>query len=306
MYIVYLIKREFDVLVEKRRTFLTSRAWATKVQSRTVLVTGIPKEYLSVEALQDLTKDIPGGVRKIWLARDVKDLNDVYERRNDAVKKLESADNKVIKLANKRVRKNKVDVNGSEDLGASEKMHETPVLAKYIPEKKRPTHRLGKIPFFGKKVDTISWTTEEIEKTESELERERQDVSKFETRSSAFILFNNQISAHIFAQSLKGDSPLRRGGRHLNVAPDDVVWNNLNVNAYSAKARRAAVLAVISAFIIFFTPLTAFVTSISNVSNLCSTVSWLGWLCTLPTPINVSVKRSFRSVNTRCSTETLS
>lgn len=293
-----MIHREYGIYIEKRQDFLTSRGWSTKAQSRTVLLTGIPDDYCNIEALQALTDNMPGGVRKIWLARDVKNLAEVYDRRIKAVKKLEAADNKVIKLANKLVRKKKVDANGDENLDATEKMQDTPVLAKYIPEKKRPTHRLGKIPFTGQKVDTISWALEEIESTTKELERERQDVSKYKPKSSAFILFNDQISAHIFAQVLTHELPLRMSGRYINVGLDDVIWQSMNINPYSQKLRRVAMLAATAAIIIFWSPLTAFVTSISNVSNLCTTVSWLSWLCNLGTPLNVSAayKEAIESV----------
>lgn len=285
LFILYMLKREYKSFIQRRQAFLTSKRWSTQAQSRTVLITGIPKDYCSVEALQSLTEFAPGGVRKIWLARDVKGIEDVYERRVKAVEKLEKAQVKSIKLADKRVRKGKVPAEGDNSKVDNESGNQ-PTLSKYIPQKKRPTHRLGKIPFIGKKVDTIEWTQEEIKTTTNELETQRKDIDSFEVRTSAFILFNDQIGAHIFAQRLKGETPLRMAGRHINVSPDDVIWSNLKVNPYDALVRSIVSWSATIAIIIFWSIPTAFVTSISNVSNLCSTVSWLRWLCNLPVPVN--------------------
>ena len=280
-FILYMIRVEYKVFIEKRRDFLTSRAWSTKAQSRTVLLTGIPDDYCNLAALERLTATIPGGVRKIWFARDVKGLDKIYDRRTKAVKKLESADNKVIKLANKLVRKNKVPADGNAD---QEKNGS--VMSRYIVEKKRPTMRLGKVPLIGKKVDTIDWTTEEIETTNRELSEKRDNIDNFKAKSSAFILFNDQIAAHMFAQTIAHQRPLSMSSRYINVSPDDVIWSNLSINPYSKKLRTIASISATVAIIIFWSPLTAFVTSISNVSNLCKTASFLSWLCKLPVPIN--------------------
>ena len=276
-----MIRVEYGSFIKKRQDFLTSKTWATKAQSRTVLVTGIPDDYCNIRALEQLTKSIPGGVRKIWLARDIKGLDKIYDRRTKAVKKLESADVKVIKLASKLVRKNKVPADGlaDQEKGGSR-------LSRYILDKKRPTNRLGKVPFIGKKVDTIDWATEEIETTNRELARNRSDITSLKTKSAAFLLFNDQIGAHNFAQTLTHKTPLKMSARYINVSPDDVVWSTLSINPYSRKMRTLASLAITVAVIVFWSPLTAFVTSISNVSNLCSSVKFLSWLCKLPGPIN--------------------
>lgn len=286
VYILYMIKREWEVYVTRRQDFLSSRAWSTKAQARTVMLTGIPDDYATIERLTALTKHLPGGVRRVWLARDVKELADIYDRRQKATKKLESANMSMIKLANKLVRKGKVPAEGTQPESDDKEKHAADVAARYVPDGKRPTHRLGKLPLTGEKVDTIRWAEEEIQMLNSQLEEKRKDLSAYPPRSSAFILFNDQIAAHMFAQCLAHDLPLRMGGRFINVSPNDIIWLNTNVNPFFARVRSIASIAATSAIIIFWSPITAFTTSISNVSNLCVTVTWLGWLCTAPPPVN--------------------
>jgi hypothetical protein len=294
-----MIQKEYRAFIVTRQQFLTSKEWSTKAQSRTVLLTGIPDDYCNLEALRSLTDYLPGGVRKIWLARDVKGLDDIYDRRTKAVKKLEGADNKMIKLANKLVRKKKLPEEGNAD---QEKNGS--IVSRYITTAKRPTMRTGKIPFTGQKVDTVEWAIDEIAKTNSELEERRSDIHSFKPKTSAFILFNDQIAAHMFAQCLAHEQPLAMSGRFINVSPDDVIWSTLNINPYSAGLRKLISYAVTCAVIIFWSIPTAFVTSISNVSNLCASVSWLGWLCTLRSPLNVSLAQHIRTyANTMSSTQ---
>lgn len=300
-----MIKREWGNYVDRRQEFLTSRYWATKAQSRTVLVTGIPDDYMTQEALHSMTDFLPGGVRKIWLAKHPKELADIYDRNIKAAKKLESANVSQIKLANKLVRKKKVDPSGNEEYvqqnkerlaSKSDNIQDDQIVeieferaARYIPAKKVPTHRLGAIPFFGKKVDSIPWAMKEIEETNRLLAEKRQDLSEYKPKSAAFILFNDQIGAHIFAQCLAHDLPLRMSQRYINVSPKDIIWFTLNINPYSSRVRFAIGWATTAAICLFWSFPTAFVTSISNVTAICDAVSWLNWLCTLKAPLGVSL-----------------
>lgn len=97
--------------------------------------------------------------------RNLKELPDIYDRRLAACGKLESAETALMKTAaklrlvaikasNKKGSKGEVV---TEDVEASR----TPDHA-LVPQDKRPQHRLGMIPFVGKKVDTIDWAREEI------------------------------------------------------------------------------------------------------------------------------------------------
>lgn len=91
-----------------RQEFLISKAHSKLAQSKTVLVTGVAKEYLNVASLTQFCNFLPGGVKRIWIARNLGDLPDLYDRRLAACEKLESAETAVLRMAAKAILKNKV------------------------------------------------------------------------------------------------------------------------------------------------------------------------------------------------------
>ncbi|KAI5480450.1 AMP deaminase [Pseudohyphozyma bogoriensis] len=287
-YVLYLIKRELAAFVVLRQDFLMSRKHAMLAQSKTVLVTGVPKEHLTVDAMTKFCSVLPGGVQRVWLARDLGDLPDYYDRRLKACKKLESAETKLLRLAAKAIRKNKVqDAPSPSDLEA-----DSSLAARYVPAKKRPSHKLGFLGLFGKKVDTIEWARDEIAETNRLLAEGTATLSgaeadaKYPPESAAFIQFNTQIAAHMFAQCLAHHAPLRMSARYIEVSQEDVIWSNLSINPYQAKVRYAISWAFTIGLIVAWAFPVAFVGLISNVSSLCISAPWLAWLCKLPTPVN--------------------
>lgn len=188
----------------------------------------------------------------------------------------------------------------------------------YVPRNKRPSHRLPpmsflpSLPLIGKKVDTIEWARGEIAETSMVLEKARNvltsDVSEssqtapvdthapdafkpvndaqiYQPRNSAFILFNSQIGAHLAKQALSHHAPYRMAQRYTNVAPDDVIWSNLNMNPYEARGRTAISWAATLGLIIFWAVPVAFVGAVSNIHALCAQFSWLAWICKLPSVV---------------------
>ncbi|GAA99523.1 uncharacterized protein L969DRAFT_93981 [Mixia osmundae IAM 14324] len=303
-WIFYLIKQELAAFIPLRQEFLTSADHKRLAMSRTVLLTGIPNEMLTVEKLTQVCSYLPGGVKQIWINRDLKELPDFYDRRQKACQKLEAAETKLCKLAvqNKTKQEKKAakaakksgepaPSNGSEshpmtnmnaDVEADASM-----AAKYVEQKQRPTCRPNsKIPCFGEKKDTIEWAREEIELCERELSERRPHWDDFTPKSSAFIQFNSQMAAHFFAQCLAHELPLRMAGRHIEVDREDVIWSTLNMNPYEQKIRYVLSWTMTIGLIILWAIPVAFVSAISNVSQLCQKASWLSWLCSLPVPIN--------------------
>lgn len=241
VYVFYLIKREYAAFVTLRHEFLVSKEHSSLAQSRTVLLTGIPKSYQSLKALSKFTSYL-GGVQNIWLVRDLgKDLPDLHKRRIKACAKLEGVETKVMKMAVKAKNKDEKLVKKGKPakLDNVDPESETSLLDQYIPTKKRPTHRVSKLPiglpFVGKKVDTINWCQEEILETDKKINEIQGKWEDFKPQGAAFIKFNSQIGAHMFQQCVAHDLPLRMGGRYVEVDPGDVIWGNLDINPYQAK-----------------------------------------------------------------------
>jgi len=209
--------------------------------------------------------------------RDLKTMPDIYKNRLSACNKLESAETNLLKTAAKiQVKKNKKPGKDT-DVPANVQSEDNPnaerdlsLADKLVPRDRRPTHRLPLgflpfgLPFISTKVDTIDWAKEEIERTNEELASMQKVLAKevnsmtrsshmfnmslpemakelekqtYPPLNSAFILFNNQMAAHIAAQLLTHHEPYRMTKKYIDVSPEDVVWDNLSMNPYEAQVR---------------------------------------------------------------------
>jgi len=202
-------------------------------------------------------------------------MPDVYKNRLNACDKLESGETALLKTAAKiQAEKNKklgkdADVPANVQIEEIQE-HDLSLADQLVPRDQRPTHRLPLgflpfgLPFISKKVDTIDWAKEEIERTNEELTKMQKVFAKevasmtrsphlfnmnlrevaqelekktYPPLNSAFILFNNQMAAHMAALLLTHHEPYRMSKKYIDVAPEDVVWDNLSMNPYEARVR---------------------------------------------------------------------
>jgi len=191
-WVLYNMKVEMGHFIRTRQEYFINPIHAESPQARTLLVTGVPANYLDQESLQKLFQALPGGVKKIWInryvsrfhsagwfltynsfSRNLKDLPKIYKRRLTAEEKLESAETQLLQKtaelrlseAKKRTKVQEGMKAPSTDLEAAPASQEADNSADgavVLPREQRPQHRLGWIPFFGKKVDTIDWARGEI------------------------------------------------------------------------------------------------------------------------------------------------
>ena len=288
--------------IKVRQEYLVSQAHSSSTQACSVLVTGIPPKYLSELSLTRLFNHLPGGVRHVWVNRDLKDMPDLYKRRLNACDVLEAAETSLLSIA---VKRNKKKQKKAENAGNEEKSSagdpEAPskaLLEELVPREKRPSHRLPlfswmpfSLPFVGKKVDTVEWASKEVHELTTKLEQRREILAKdiarttaeeaqttvrrhnigagklsmalpsvavsiplvgavaavdfsdqtYPPANAAFILFNKQLAAHIAAQMLTHDEPFTMSAsqKHIEVAPEDVIWENLAMNNYDRRLRSA-------------------------------------------------------------------
>ncbi|RGP76997.1 hypothetical protein FLONG3_4935 [Fusarium longipes] len=92
---------ELRVYIKVRQDWLTSAEHRLRASATTVLVNSIPSKWLSEEALMGLFDVFPGGIRNIWLNRDLSTLLDKVKERNKIHLQLEQAQTDLIKDAKK-------------------------------------------------------------------------------------------------------------------------------------------------------------------------------------------------------------
>src|SRR5258708_9640697 len=187
VWIWFNIKFEMKNYVRVRQDYLVSHAHST-AQACPGLVTGIPPEYLSELSLTRLFDHLQGGVRKVWINRDLKDMPDLYDRRLKACDVLESAETSLLNIARKRNKKQKSAGKSTNNEKKSASDPEAPckgLLEELVPRQDRPSHRLPlfswlpfSVPFVGKKVDTIEWASEQVHELTRQLEQRREILAR--------------------------------------------------------------------------------------------------------------------------------
>ncbi|ROT40740.1 DUF221-domain-containing protein [Sodiomyces alkalinus F11] len=283
-FVMYMILRECIFYINLRQAFLLSPVYANRISSRTVLFTSVPEDYLDELKIRRLFSN---SVKNVWIVGDTGKLEEVVEERDKTAMKLESAEVKLIKLANKeRVKSLKKGAAGPDEAPSAPASHNAEVgqvAARWVPNKKRPTHRLGKFGLYGKKVDTIDWCRDELRRLipEAAAAQAQFRAGDFAKVGAVFVEFHTQSDAQAAYQVLTHHQVLRMSPRYIGVQPGEVLWKSLRISWWQKVIRRYAVIAFITALILFWAIPTAAVGAISQVSFLKS-LSWLAWLDAVP------------------------
>ncbi|KAI9271894.1 hypothetical protein BDA99DRAFT_501259 [Phascolomyces articulosus] len=274
--VVYYTFRETRQYLVLRRLHLLSPEYANSVTARMLYVPSIPERVNNIEELTKIFNRFPGGVRRIWLTRNVKDLPDIVDERQKHVTALEGAITKSIAASYKYYAK-----KGDPELEDRPESR--------IPEKLRPTHRVSKLPiplpFVGRKVDSIDYYHEEIKKLNEKITEAQRSPESYDQLSSAYIEFNQQIAAHMAAQCVTHSREMTMAPRYIQIASTDIIWENMNVKSYERLGRRAISLVITSAIVIFWAIPVAFVQLVANIDSLSKILPFLAGLKDLPSTL---------------------
>lgn len=101
-WILYNIYYELRSYIRVRQAYLTSPQHRIRASATTVLVSGIPNKWLTVQALDGLYDVFPGGIRNIWINRNYDQLSDKVSERDDYQQSLEEAETNLIRKCRKK------------------------------------------------------------------------------------------------------------------------------------------------------------------------------------------------------------
>ncbi|PMD30027.1 DUF221-domain-containing protein [Hyaloscypha variabilis F] len=282
-FVMGIITRESIYFINLRRAYLLAPFNASRISSRTVLFTDVPAEYQNKEKLRVL---FGGAMRRSWLATDCKDLTDKVEERDKDALKLEGAEIKLIQKANKRRMKweKKNEKTKKSPSADGEDAEIATPGSRWLEKKDRPTHRLGKIPLIGKKVDTIEWSRTELRRLVSEVEKDQAAHVHFEGKliPAVFIEFNTQQAAEAAFRRMAPRKSPHMNPRAISVTPDEVVWKNLKINKIERRGRKIATTTFIVLMIIFWAIPVAIISAISNINYLTQQVTFLSFINNIP------------------------
>lgn len=159
---------------------------------------------------------------------------------------------------------------------------------KWLKPSDRPHHRLPRFdwtpswfpafPFINKKVDTIYWCRAELARLNMEIEEDQQHPERYPVMKSAFIQFNNQVSAHMACQSVTHHVPKHMAPRMVEISPNDVVWDNMAISWFSEWLRCFVVFAVVFGMIILWAFPVAWTASLSQIDAIIEKYEFLDFL----------------------------
>ncbi|KAL2861233.1 putative DUF221 domain protein [Aspergillus lucknowensis] len=291
-FVFFTVTRESLFYINLRQAYSLSRAYASRLSSRTVLFTAVPQEYLSRDKIRRMFG--PNKVKNVWLTTDTAELSDKVDEREKAAMKLEGAETKLIRLANgARLKKLKKGGSAEEpttsEAPSADDGESGSVAAQWVKPTDRPTHRLK--PIIGKKVDTINWARSEIERLNPEIEK-LQDYHRAgdaKLVSSVFVEFHQQADAQAAYQSVAHNLPLHMAPRYIGLEPTQIIWSNLRIKWWERIIRYSASVAFVVALVIFWAIPTAFVGSLSNIDSLTDKVHFLRFIDHVPSWIKGAI-----------------
>lgn len=122
--------------------------------------------------------------------------------------------------------------------------------------------------FLGKKVDTIYYCRKEMARLNLEIEQDQSEPEKFPLMNSAFIQFNSQVAAHMACQSVSHHMPSHMAPRIVEIAPGDVIWDNMSMKWWERYLRMIFVFGVVCGLVIAWAVPVSFLTSLANLSDI--------------------------------------
>ncbi|CEI68570.1 hypothetical protein FVEN_g5283 [Fusarium venenatum] len=284
-FVMYTIMRECLFYVSVRQAFLLTPQYAKRISSRTVLFTSVPKDYLDEARIRTLFND---SVKNVWIPGETKEVDEIVEERDEVAMKLEKGEVKLLKLCNKeRIKSMKKSGPEAEKQNSGPTDPETGDLAaRWIPQKKRPSHRTGPLGLIGRKVDTIEWGREELKTLIPKADEAQANwlAGNYEKHSAVFVEFYTQSDAQAAFQTTTHHHALHMAPRHIGVKPDEVVWKSLKYPWWQVVIRRYAISALIAILIIFWAIPVAIVGVIAQV-NTIKTLPGLTWIESIPSVI---------------------
>ncbi|KAJ6444898.1 DUF221 domain-containing protein [Purpureocillium lavendulum] len=288
-FVMYMIMRECIFYINLRQAYLLTPHYSKRISSRTVLFTSVPDEYLNEAKIREMFNN---SVRHVWVAGSTKKIDELVEERDKVAMKLEGAEVKLLKLVNKaRTKAAKKGgaapaANNGHSQDATADAEAGSIAARWIPDSKRPSHRLGPLGLIGQKVDTIDWSRAELQRTIPEAEKIQNEwaAGNFDKVNAVFVEFMNQADAQAAYQVLTHHQALHMTPKVVGVKPEEVVWKNLSIPWWQLVIRRYAVYAFIAVLIIFWAIPVAIVGLIAQVNTL-KQLPGLTWLDSIPKPI---------------------
>ncbi|KAH6605370.1 hypothetical protein Trco_007077 [Trichoderma cornu-damae] len=290
-FLMYMITRECIFYINLRQAHHINPHYAKRISARTVLFTSVPDEYNNEERIRGMLR----GVRTVWVCGKTDELDELVEKRDDAAMKLEKGEIGLLTAVNKARAKALKKGGGEAEAQPQGPASATAeggdveagdIASRWIPDKKRPHHRLGFLGLVGEKVDTIEWSRSELQRLVPEVQKAQADwrAGSYEKVGAVFVEFETQGDAQFAFQSVTHHQALHMEPKAIGIHPGEVLWKSLALPWWQIIIRHYAVYAFIAALIIFWAIPVGIVGLIAQVNTL-KNIPGLTWIGAIPKPI---------------------
>ncbi|GAA96278.1 uncharacterized protein L969DRAFT_43529 [Mixia osmundae IAM 14324] len=247
LIVAFFLWRNFAAMCELRWEYFRGEEYQHSVNSRSVMITQIPKKLQSDAGVRDIITErcnIEYPTTDIAIGRRVGHLPELIRRHNNAVKALEEAFARYSKNFPK------------------------------VPAQ-RPRTKVGsRLGMGGNTVDTFEFLLQKVEMYKQKIELERANIRTKKAENYGFASFQSPPYAHIVAERLEGH---KAQGAEIELAPlpEDIIWENVvkgNANRGFAKFWIGLGLALV--MVVYTIPLVA----VSFLANLTSVAQYVNFL----------------------------
>ena len=243
--VAFFLWRNYIAVTRLRRRYFESPEYLHSLHSRTLMFTDIPPASRTDEGLLRLADEVEqtSGIPRASIARNVKELPELIEKHEKAVRALESVLAKYLKNPEK-LPPNRPTISP--------------------PRKYRDTYGRGK-------VDAIDFLTNKIADLEIEIKHVRESIDKRNPMPYGFASFETIDEAHTVAYAAKKKRPQ---GAVIRLAPrpNDLIWKNLPLSKKDRNWKRfinnfwVGVLTVV--WIVPNAMIAVFLSNLSNLANV--------------------------------------
>ena len=242
--IAFFLWRNYAAVTRLRRQYFESAEYLTALHSRTLMLTDIPSASRTDEGILRLTDEVEqtSGLPRAAIARNVKELPELIEEHDKAVRELENVLAKYLK--------------NPDNLPANR-----PTIT---PSKKYRKNNGGQ------KVDAIDYLTDRISELEMEIKHVRESIDKRNPMPFGFASYERIEDAHTVAYAAKKKHPK---GTTIKMAPrpNDIIWKNLPLSKKDRNWKRFINnfwIAILT--LIWIAPNALIAIFLSNLNNLAN------------------------------------
>ena len=194
-YALYLIVTETKDIIRVRQAYLGSQSTVT---DRTIRLSGIPEDLRSEDKIKDTIEDLKiGKVDSVLLCRDWTEIDDLFEKRNNVLRKLEEAWAIYLEPQQHRdgAQQPRSGNGGADSSGENARLLGNIDQDHKDGEQPRPQVRIwyGTLGLQSRKIDAIDYYEEKLRKLSEEVKASRRKL--FKPMPLAFVTLDSTATA---------------------------------------------------------------------------------------------------------------